>query len=98
MAREQFQALFKEVYTAEATVNPGATGADGVVSGDVTITGAALGDFVLVSVGVDAVDTHISAQVTAADTVTWVVGHLGAGVDLASSTWKFVVLHPDFSN
>jgi hypothetical protein len=93
-ARRQFQDAFPEVIAVSATVDPGATGADGVVSGDVTVTGAALGDMVLVSVGVDVTDATVTAQVTAANTVTWQVAHLGAGVNLASSTWKFVVLKP----
>ena len=89
MARKQFQALFKEVYTAEATVDPAA---DSDI--DVTVTGAQLGDFVLASPGVDVGDSQYTVAVTAANTVSinWV------GADVASSTWKFIVLHPDFSN
>lgn len=92
--RMQFQAAFTDVFSGSFTVDPGATGADGVVSGDVTLPGVALGDMVLVAAGVDVTDATVTAQVTAANTITWQVFHGGAGVDLASSTWKFVVLRP----
>lgn len=37
---------------------------------EITVTGAALGDFVLVSASIDTADLALTAQVTAADTVT----------------------------
>ena len=90
--KEQFQGIFSEVFYGSFTVDPGATGADGVASGDVTLPGVALGDYVLVSPGVDVQDVAVTAYVTAANTITWQATHAGAGVDLASSTWKFIVL------
>jgi hypothetical protein len=60
-------------------------------SKDVTITGAALGDFVLASPGVDVSDLVYSCAVTAASTATITLANTqtaSAGVDLASSTWK----------
>jgi hypothetical protein len=39
-------------------------------STDVTVTGAAIGDFAFASLGVDSVDMVVDATVTAADTVT----------------------------
>ena len=99
MAREQFQALFKEVYTSASSVNPGSAIAGAEVSGTITVTGAAVGDFVMVSPGVDLQTLILSASVISANTVEWVLMNETAGtVDLAASTWNVVVLHPDFSN
>ncbi len=99
MARKQFQALFKEVYTGTATVNPGSILDGNEDNGDVTITGAALGDIVLVGPGVDVADLNVDAYVTAADTVSWSVSNnTGGTIDLDPSTWNFVVLRVDFSN
>lgn len=54
---------------------------------DITVTGAALGDFVLVSPSIDVTDLQLTASVTAANTVTAVLSNsTGAGVDLASMT------------
>lgn len=54
---------------------------------DVTVTGAALGDFAVASLEVDVVDLVVSASVTAADTVTVVLFNNTAGaIDLASTT------------
>lgn len=68
--------------------------ADGdMESKDVTVTGAAIGDFVEASMGVDVVDLGISAQVTAADTVTvTLLNNTGGAVDLASTTVRVRVL------
>lgn len=56
-------------------------------SKDITITGAALGDFVLASIGVDTVDLVLTGAVTAADTVTLTLANnTGAAVDLAATT------------
>jgi hypothetical protein len=63
------------------------------VSKDTTIAGAAIGDFVEVSAGVDCVDIQITATVTAEDTVTTVLAnHTGAAVDLASTTLRLAVI------
>lgn len=60
---------------------------------EVTVTGAALGDFVLVSHGVDVADLAIVGQVTAADTVTLLLlNNTGSAVDLATTTAYAVVL------
>ena len=54
---------------------------------DITVTGAALGDFVVASLGVDTVGLTLTADVTAANTVTVVLGNFtGGAVDLASAT------------
>jgi len=88
MARKQFQALFKEVYTASGTLDLAAN-----VSQDITVTGAAVGDFVMVSTGLDTANAMVYANVTAANTVSIV-----CDTDIASTTFNLVVLHPDFSN
>lgn len=62
-------------------------------SKDVAVTGAALGDFALCSIGVDIVDMTISAQVTAADVVTVrIQNESGGAVDLASTTVRVLVI------
>lgn len=54
---------------------------------EVTVTGAALGDFVLVSSSVDVADLAITGAVTAADTVTVQLNNnTGGAIDLASAT------------
>lgn len=54
---------------------------------DITVTGAALGDFVLVSPSIDVTDLQLTGTVTAADTVTAVLSNsTGGAVDLASMT------------
>ena len=53
---------------------------------DVTVTGAALGDFAEASIAVDIVDMHLSAAVTAANVVTCVMHNETSGtLDLASA-------------
>lgn len=98
--RSQFQGIFNEMWTVSETVNFGnaATGSGTFASADVTVPGVALGDIVLgVSAGVDTVDTVIAGAVTAANTVTLtVLNNTAAGVDLASTTLKFVVARPAF--
>lgn len=68
-----------------------ATGAQ--ESKEVTVTGAALGDFVIASLGVDVADLAVSAQVTAANTVTvTVLNETGGNVNLASTTVRAMVI------
>ena len=61
-------------------------------SEDITVTGAALGDFALASMGVDVADYSIEAAVTAADTVTAKLSSDGQTADLASSTCRVMVI------
>ena len=75
-----------------ATWDPGsiASGAEEVV--EVTVTGTALGDFVLVSFSLDVADLTLTAQVTATDTVTVQLSNLsGSAVDLGSGILKVSV-------
>jgi hypothetical protein len=60
---------------------------------DVTITGAALGDYVLASLSIDVADLVLTAQVTAADTVTAsLANNTGGAIDLASATLYVMVI------
>lgn len=95
--RYQFQAVFNDVITYQGTLDlaNAATGSGTFASSDVTVTGAALGDFVLVSLGVDTVDAVVCGAVTLADTVTVTLLNNTAGaVNLASTTVRIVVLKP----
>lgn len=54
---------------------------------EVTVTGAALGDFAIASFSLDVADLTLSAAVTAADTVTvQLLNNTGGAIDLASGT------------
>jgi len=93
--RAQFQDLVQNVlcYTGTLDLGNAATGSGTFASADVTVTGAALGDMVLVSLGVDTVDAVVAAAVTAANTVTVTLLNNTAGaVDLASTTVRIMVL------
>lgn len=60
----------------------------------ITVTGAALGDMVLgCSCSLDIIDLGVTAQVTAANTVTvTVLNNSGGGLDLGSATFRVLVL------
>lgn len=95
--RAQFQSIFSEVITYTAALNLGdaATGSGTFASSDISIPGAALGDFVLVSLAIDTVDTAIVAAVTATNVVTVTVLNNTAGaVNLDSATVRIAVLKP----
>lgn len=90
----QFQGLV-DVLFGSATVNPGDTAAAAEDTITVTVTGAALGDAVVVFPGVSLANVTITAQVTAANTITIFTGNLtGDHINLASSTWRFLLLRP----
>lgn len=72
---------------ASTTWDPGSLADGAKEAKDVTATGAAMGDFVLVSFSLDLVDVTLTAAVTAADTVTCLLNNESGGtVDLASGT------------
>jgi hypothetical protein len=74
-------------YNGSATWDPASIADGDMESVNITVTGAALGDFVLVSLGTDTLDLTLTAQVTAANVVTaTLANNTGAGVDLTSST------------
>lgn len=54
---------------------------------EVTVTGAALGDFAIASLSIDVADLALVAAVTATDTVTCqLLNNTGGAIDLASAT------------
>ena len=60
---------------------------------EVTVTGAALGDFALASLSIDIADLVLDAQVTAANTVTCILANnTGGAIDLASATIYVLVI------
>ena len=62
-------------------------------SAEITVTGAVLGDFVLVSHSLDTTDLAIVAVVSAADTVTYqLLNNTGGAIDLGSGTVTVRVL------
>ena len=93
--RRSFQDVFDVVAIATATVDP-ASLADGAgATTAVTVTGAALGDFVLVAAPYDLVDVTVTAYVQAANAVEIrVQNESGAAANLASGTWNICVLRP----
>lgn len=87
------RAPFAGLLTGSATWNAGSIADGDMESKDITVTGAALGDFVLASLGVDVVDLGVVAQVTAANVVTvTLLNNTGGAVDLASTTARVAVL------
>ncbi|MCK5601644.1 hypothetical protein KAR91_07245 [Candidatus Pacearchaeota archaeon] len=71
--------------TGSETWDPGDI--SGELSEEVTVTGAALGDFAKASFSLDVEDLILNAQVTAANIVTCVlVNKTGSDVDLAEGT------------
>lgn len=88
------RALFSGILTGSATWDAASIADGDMESKDVTVTGAAIGDFVMASMGVDVVDLGVSAQVTATNVVTvTLLNNTGGAVDLASTTVR-VVLFP----
>lgn len=65
----------------------------GETSAGITVTGAALGDFVLVAAPYDLQDTTVTGYVQASNTIEIrLQNESGGAVDLASGTWKVKVL------
>ena len=94
--RRQWSDLWNEMITGSVAVNPASmtTGTDSSLT--VTIAGAAVGDFVMAVPAIDMGEVSYNAYVSAADTIEIVFYNSAAGtVDLASSTWKFLVLRPE---
>ena len=90
---KEWSGLMK-VLSGSDTWNPGSLidGA-GETSGDITVSGAVLGDFVLVSAPYDLQGITCNGYVSAADTVKIrLQNETGGTIDLASGTWKAIVL------
>lgn len=90
----QFRDIFDEVIPFKLTADFASTVAGAASSVDLTVTGAALGDFVLLAPTLDTADLVLVGFVTAANTVTVTVeaNTTSGTVDLASQTINGVVL------
>jgi len=81
------------VYEGSETYDAGSIADGDEEVGELTITGAALGDYCLVSLSIDIADLAADAHVTAADTVTYqLLNNTGGAIDLASATVKVLVI------
>lgn len=81
------------VLTGSATWDPGSLVDGAGETKAITVTGAALGDFVLVAAPCDLVDMTVTGYVQAANTVEIrLQNESGGTVDLTSGTWKVKVL------
>jgi len=84
---------FKEILFASETKDWGSIADGDEEAEEVTVTGAALGDFAIASMSVDVEDLQLGAAVTAANTVTCVLSNnTGGAVDLGSGTLKVMVI------
>jgi hypothetical protein len=94
--RFQFQGLFSQLYTHVATVDVANLADAAGASQTFTVTGVALGDMVIGrSLSVSTAGISVTADVTAADTVTVrFQNESGGAVDLASATMKLLVGRP----
>jgi hypothetical protein len=93
----QFRSIFDKVITYQAAYDPGnaATGSGTFASSDINVPGVALGDFALCTFSLDSTDAVITAQVTAANTVTVTLLNNTAGaVNLSPGVIRIVVLRP----
>lgn len=82
-----------QMLTASATWDAGSIADGDEEAKEITVTGAALGDYVLCSMSVDVADLVLSAQVTAANTVTAsLANNTGGAIDLASATIYVMVI------
>lgn len=90
----QFQGLF-DVIPFKATVDFASTLDGNEDASDITVAGAEVGDFVLIAPGADIADLGLTAQVTAANTVTAQIwNNTGGTINPASQTLTGVVLKP----
>ena len=82
------------VITLETTINPGNLADGAGETQQVTVEGANLGDFVLVSAPYDLEDITVTAYVQAQDTVEIRIQNESTStVNLASDTWRIVVIN-----
>lgn len=86
--------LFTAVINGSSVFDPASLATyTGTASSAITVTGAALGDYVLVTAPYDATGIIAAGCVSAANTVKITLFNATAGtIDLASGTWKIKVL------
>lgn len=78
---------------ATTTWNPSSIASGAEEAKEITVTGAALGDVVLLSASIDVADLALVGAVTAANTVTaQLLNNTGGAVDLGSFTLKALVI------
>ena len=91
----QFQGLFSELWTVEATWDPASAAAGAQTTSDtITVPGVAAGDIVLgVSLTTEiAASPIVRARVTAADTVVLaIIAGTGVTADMGSGTLRLVI-------
>lgn len=91
--RLQFQRLFDVVGAGAFNLNPAQYVDNESQVLQVTVPGAALGDFVLVAPGIDIAEVTFSAFVSAANTVDIVISMVGGDTDnIAAADWNVLVL------
>jgi hypothetical protein len=97
---EQFQGVFSEVWTVNATWDPASAAAGAQTTSDtITVPGVAVGDMVLgLSLSTEvAASPIIRGRVTAADTVVLaIISGTGVTADMASGSLKMVIGRPVF--
>lgn len=81
---------------ASAAWNPGSMLDGNEEAKEVTVPGAKLGDFAFVSFSIDVADLQLSADVTAANTVTVLLNNnTGGTIDLGAGTLRVKVVPYD---
>ena len=80
------------VLAGSATIDFASVADGNEEAADITVTGAALGDMVMVSHSLDLADLQLSASVTAANTISCVVSSSGDTVNLGSGTVRVLVI------
>lgn len=92
--RRQFQGLFERMIVASAVIDPASlVDAAGSTTSLTGVTGAVLGDTVLVFAPYSLQGITVNGYVSAANTVEIRIQNESAGtIDLASGTWKVLVL------
>src|ERR1700740_1996016 len=91
--RRNFMAIFDGVFIAKLAVDP-ANLTDGTgETRTATVTGAAVGDFVLFAPAIDIAGITITGYVSAANTVSFrIQNESGGTLDIATSNWNILVL------
>ena len=92
----QFQALFT-VIPFTFTFDENSLGSGAASAGDIVVTGAALGDFVLIAPTFDIIDIVLSGFVRAADSVTIIAEEVGLGTNTTlngNATYNGLILQP----
>lgn len=73
--------------------DPGILATGQMTAQNVTVTGAAIGDFAIAATGIDTTNLAVGCNVTAANTAKiTLVNNSGGNIDLASSTWRVYVM------